>query len=315
MQRYLARRLLMALVVIFAMTIVAFACIHIIPGDVVDIMLGTHATPEAAAALRHRLGLDQPLLQQYLRWVRGLLRGDLGQSMRSQESVAAMLRERLPVTIELTLLGTLIALALGLPAGIVAAVKRYSLGDQLLTLLAMAGLSMPDFWLATLLVLLFSVTWVLLPSGGLLPRLFSDAGGNLKRMILPALALGLPSAAVHFRMMRSSMLEVIRSDYMRTAYSKGLDERRALLIHALKNAMVPVMTVIGLEVTWMLGGSFIIETIFALPGLGRATVQAIRMRDFVVLQGCLLAYSLIVVGISLAVDVIYAWLDPRIRYN
>lgn len=182
-------------------------------------------------------------------------------------------------------------------------------------MIAMIGLALPEFWLATLLILLFSLTWNLLPPGGLWVSPFDDLGANLKRMIMPALSLGLPSAAIYFRMTRSSMLEVIRSDYMMTAYSKGLSRRRAIVGHALKNAFIPIVTVAGLEVTWMLGGSFIIETIFSLPGLGRATVQAIFERDFTTLQGCLLVYASIVVLVNLVIDVAYAWLDPRIRFD
>jgi peptide/nickel transport system permease protein len=179
----------------------------------------------------------------------------------------------------------------------------------------MIGLSAPDFWIATLLILGLSVTWKLLPPGGLLPSLFDDPIENIKRMFMPVLSMGLPSGAIYFRMMRSSMLEVIRSDYMVTAYSKGLAERRAILAHGLKNALIPVITVSGLEVTYLLGGSFIIESIFSLPGLGRATVQAIYERDYTVLQACLLTYSSIVVIISIGVDFVYSWLDPRIRLD
>lgn len=315
MQRYLVTRLFLAIFIAFGVTVVAFVSIQFIPADVVDIMLGQRKTPETAAALRHKLGLDQPPIEQYFRWFGGLLRGDLGESLRTGLPVMEVLRQRLPVTLELALLATLIGMGIGVPAGIVAAIRQYSIADQVSTAVSMLGLSTPDFWLATLLVLAFSVTWRLLPPGGLLPSLLDDPVGNLKRMAMPALAMGLPAAAVFFRMTRSSMLEEIRSDYMLTAYSKGLGERRAILGHALKNAIIPVVTVTGLEITWMLGGSFIIETIFSLPGLGRATVQAIYQRDYTVLQGCLLVYSLVVVVISVGIDVIYAALDPRIRYD
>jgi peptide/nickel transport system permease protein len=314
-QHYLAKRILVGVLVILGVTIVAFASVYFLPSDVVDIKLGTRNDPETKEVLRHKLGLDQPPLQQYVRWLGGLVRGDLGESLRTEEPVADKIRQRLPVTIELTILATLVAVVIGIPAGIVAAIRQYSIADQVSTVGSMIGLSIPDFWLATLLVLCLSVTWKLLPPGGVLPSVFEDPVGNLKRMVMPALSIGLPSAAVYFRMMRSSMLEVIRSDYMVTAYSKGLTERRAILVHALKNAIIPVITVTGLEVTWMLGGSFIIETIFSLPGLGRATVEAIYERDFTVLQGCLLVYSAVVVGTSIGIDVVYAWLDPRIRYD
>ncbi len=298
-----------------AVSVIAFAAMRFIPADVVDIMMGKKGSAEAAAAMRHKLGLDLPAGVQYFRWLGSLLRGDLGVSLRTQQPIGEMLRQRLPVTIELAILGTLVAILIGLPAGILAAVRQYSFADKVSTVLAMLGLAMPEFWLATLLILGLSLSLKLLPPGGLLVSPFEDLAANLKRMTMPALALGLPSGAVYFRMTRSSMLEVIRSDYMVTAYSKGLSERAAIAVHALKNALIPVVTVSGLEITWMLGGSFIIETIFSLPGLGRATIQSIYQRDYTVLQACLLVYAFMVVLISLGIDVLYAWLDPRIHYD
>ncbi len=315
MRSYLARRMLVGVFVILSVTVLAFASTEFIPADVVDFMLGKHATPEAAAALRHRLGVDRPPVERYFEWLGGLLRGDLGESIRTQEPVIDALRQRLPVTIELAFLATMISMAIGIPAGIIVGVRQYSMADKVSTAVAVLGLSIPNFWLATLLILLLSITWKLLPPGGLLPSLFEDPAGNLKRMVMPALALGLPSAAVYFRMTRSSMLEVIRADYMVTARSKGLSERRVVLVHALRNAIIPVVTVTGLEVTWMLGGSFIIETIFSLPGLGMGTVQAIYEREYIVLQGCLLVYASLVVITSIGMDVAYAWLDPRIHFD
>jgi peptide/nickel transport system permease protein len=315
MRAYVARRLLLSVVVIFGVTVIAFAAIQLIPADVVDVILGQWNNPEAAAALRAKLGLDQPPVQQYVRWLALLARGDLGLSLRTRQPVTEALLERLPVTVELALLSILIAMSVGIPAGIVAAIRQYSLADRVSTALAMLGLSMPQFWLATLLIILFSVTLKVLPPGGHLATPMEDPVANLKRMIMPALSLGLPAAAMYLRMTRSSMLEVIRSEYMLTAYSKGLSERRVIVVHALKNALIPVATVTGLQVTWMLGGSFIIETVFSLPGLGKATVEAIFGRDYTMLQGCLLVYSFAVVAISLLIDVLYAWLDPRIRYE
>lgn len=315
MRSYLARRVVVGLFVILSVTVLAFASTQLIPADVVDFMLGKHATPEAGAALRHRLGLDRPAPVRYLEWLGGLLRGDLGESIRTQEPVIDALRQRLPVTIELAFLATLIAMAIGIPAGIIVGVRQYSVADKVSTAVAMLGLSIPDFWLATLLILVLSITWKLLPPGGRLPSLLEDPVNNLQRMVMPALSLGLPSAAVYFRMTRSSMLEVIRADYMVTAYSKGLSERRAVLVHALRNAIIPVVTITGLEVTWMLGGSFIIETIFSLLGLGMGTVQAIYEREYIVLQGFLLVYAFLVVMTSIGMDVVYAWLDPRIRFD
>jgi len=313
MWTYLVRRLLGSMLVLLGVTVIAFAAVAFIPADAVDALLGAHSTPEAEAAMRHRLGLDRPLWEQYLGWFGGLLRGDLGKSLNSEQPVTEMLRQRFPVTLELAFLACVISIVVGVPAGLVAATRQYSLGDKVSTGISMLGLSIPDFWLATLLILLFSVAWQLLPPGGRLSSLWEDPAENLRRLAMPALAIGLPSAAVYFRMTRSAMLEVIKSPYIVTAYSKGLRERQVIVVHALKNALIPVVTVGALEISWMLGGSFIIETIFSLPGLGRATVQAIYDRDFVVLQGCLLVYGAVVVGMSTAADFIYGWLDPRIR--
>jgi peptide/nickel transport system permease protein len=312
-QTYLVRRLSGSLLVLLGVTVIAFAAVAFIPADAVDALLGEHSTPEAEAAMRHRLGLDRPLWEQYLSWLGGLLRGDLGKSLNSEQPVTEMLRQRFPVTLELALLATIISVVVGVPAGLVAATRQYSLADKVSTGISMLGLSIPDFWLATLLILTLSVTWQLLPPGGLVPSLWEQPVANLKRLAMPAMAIGLPSAGVYFRMTRSAMLEVINSPYIVTAYSKGLRERQVIMVHALKNALIPVVTVGALEISWMLGGSFIIETIFSLPGLGRATVQAIYDRDFVVLQGCLLVFGAVVVGMSTGADLLYGWLDPRIR--
>jgi peptide/nickel transport system permease protein len=315
MRAFIVRRLVMSVLVMLGTTMVAFAAVRAVPADVVDLILGRRKTPELEAALRHRLGLDVAPVEQYARWLAGVVRGDLGHSLRTDQPVSELLRQRLPVTIELALLASVVSLAVGLPTGVIAAIRQYSLADKAATVASMLGISIPDFWLATLLIMVFSVGYGLLPSAGALPSFSEDLLGNLKRMILPALALGLPITAAYFRMMRSAMLEVIRSDYITTAFSKGLTERRVIARHALKNALIPVVTVVGLEATWMLGGSFIIETIFSLPGLGRATIQAIQMRDLTVLQGCLLVYSLLVVGMAIVVDLVYGWLDPRIRFD
>ena len=313
MPSYLAKRLMVSLVVIFGVTLVAFLAIQFLPSDVVDIMLGLRKTPESAAALRAELGLDRPPVEQYLTWMGRILRGDLGISIRSGEPITDVMRQRLPVTIELALLASIIAILIGVPAGIIAAVRQYSKVDQVSTVFSMLGLSIPDFWLATMLILLFSVTWKLMPPGGLWVSPQVDLGQNLKRILMPALSMGLPSAAIYFRITRSSMLEVIRSDFIVTAYSKGARESRVIFQHALKNAFIPVVTMSSLDFTYLLGGSFIIETIFSLPGLGRATLESIYERDFILLQGCLLVYAIMVVLVNILLDLVYVWLDPRIR--
>jgi len=313
MPSYLAKRLMVSLVVIFGVTLVAFLAIQFLPSDVVDIMLGMRKTPESAAALRAELGLDRPPVEQYLTWMGRILQGDLGTSIRSGEPIIDVMRQRLPVTLELAFLASIIAILIGVPAGIIAAVRQYSKVDQVSTVFSMLGLSIPDFWLATMLILLFSVTWKLMPPGGLWVSPQVDLGQNLKRILMPALSMGLPSAAIYFRITRSSMLEVIRSDYIVTAYSKGAREMRVIFQHALKNAFIPVVTMSSLDFTYLLGGSFIIETIFSLPGLGRATLESIYERDFILLQGCLLVYAIMVVLVNILLDLVYVWLDPRIR--
>jgi len=313
MPSYLAKRLMVSLVVIFGVTLVAFLAIQFLPSDVVDIMLGMRKTPESAAALRAELGLDRPPVEQYLTWMGRILQGDLGTSIRSGEPIIDVMRQRLPVTLELAFLASIIAILIGVPAGIIAAVRQYSKVDQVSTVFSMLGLSIPDFWLATMLILLFSVTWKLMPPGGLWVSPQVDLGQNLKRILMPALSMGLPSAAIYFRITRSSMLEVIRSDFIVTAYSKGARESRVIFQHALKNAFIPVVTMSSLDFTYLLGGSFIIETIFSLPGLGRATLESIYERDFILLQGCLLVYAIMVVLVNILLDLVYVWLDPRIR--
>jgi peptide/nickel transport system permease protein len=302
-------------VTVFAITLLAFISIQFIPGDAVTVALGVYRTDEAEAALRHELGLDRSPVEQYLRWLGRLVQGDLGKSMRTREPVMEALRRRVPVTIEVSLLAMAICMVVGIPTAIVAAVRQYSLADYASTVAALVGVSIPDFWLGTLLILVFTVAFRALPAGGVLPSIFQDPVGNLQRMIMPALALGLPSASVFFRMTRSALLEVIHSDYIRTARAKGLKERRVVLIHGLKNALIPVVTVGGLEFVWMLGGSFIIETMFSLPGLGQGTITAIYNRDFTLVQGSLLVYGAMVVSLSLLVDMLYGFLDPRIRYD
>jgi len=314
-RHHVVRRLLSAGVTVLILSVVVFGSIELIPSDAVDIMLGLRRTEESAAALRHKLGLDLPPAVRYVRWLGGVLRGSLGTSLVTEEPVADSIRQRLPVTAQLALLATLIGVAIGVPSGLLSATRRYSVIDHISTIGSTIGVSVPDFWLATLLILVLSVKWRVLPLGGLLPSGLEDPVGYLKRMIMPAVSLGLPSAAVYFRMTRSAMLEVIHTEYITTAYGKGLSERRVIVGHALKNALIPVVTAAGLELTWMVGGSFIIESIFALPGLGRVTLQAIFQRDYTMIQGCLLVYSVVVVALSIGMDLVYAWLDPRIRYE
>jgi peptide/nickel transport system permease protein len=300
--------------VLLVVSIVVFSLIHLTPGDPVTIMLREEADPATAATLRRQLGLDRPLPVQYATWLGHALRGDLGRSIRTNQPVAEAIRQRVPVTLSLAAAALLVALLVGLPAGILGAVRRNSVVDLLTAGLAVSGVSLPTFWLGVLLVFWFSVTlgW-LPPIGWVSPS--RDLGGWLRSLILPAVTLGTAIAAVVMRMTRTSLVEVLDVDYIRTARAKGLAERRILLGHALRNALIPVVTEIGLQAGALLGGAVITETIFALPGIGRLLVDAIFQRDFPIVQGVVLVLAVNFLAISFLVDLAYAWLDPRIRYD
>ncbi len=314
MGRYLLRRLGTVVPVLLVVSVVVFSLIHLTPGDPVTIMLREEADPATAATLRRQLGLDRPLPVQYLTWLGHALRGDLGRSIRTNQPVAEAIRQRMPVTLSLAAAALLGALLVGLPAGILAAVRRNSAVDLLTAALAVSGVSLPTFWLGVLLVFWFSVTlgW-LPPIGWVSPS--RDLVGWLRSLILPAVTLGTAIAAVVMRMTRTSLVEVLDVDYIRTARAKGLAERRILLGHALRNALIPVVTEVGLQAGALLGGAVITETIFALPGIGRLLVDAIFQRDFPIVQGVVLVLAVNFLAVSFLVDLAYAWLDPRIRYD
>jgi peptide/nickel transport system permease protein len=311
---YVLRRLGTMVPVILVVSVVVFSLIHLTPGDPVAIMLREEADPATAAALRTALGLDRPLPVQYLVWLGRVARGELGRSIRTNQPVSEAILQRLPVTLSVAGAATLLALVIALPAGIVSAVRRNSAADVAGTLVALSGVSLPNFWLAILLIFLFSVTlgW-LPPLGWVSPA--RDLWGGLRSLVLPAITLGTAMAAVVMRMTRSSLLEVLQLDYVRTARAKGLGAPAVLLRHALRNALVPVVTVVGLQAGALLGGAIITETIFALPGVGRLLVDAIFQRDFPVVQGVVLFLALNFLLVNLLVDLAYAGLDPRIRYD
>ena len=311
---YLLRRLGAMVPVVAVVSVVVFSLIHLTPGDPVSIMLREESDPATLATLRRELGLDRPLPVQYLTWLGRAARGELGRSIRTNQPVIEAIRERLPVTLSLTVAASLLALAVALPAGIVSAARRNSAADVAGTLIALTGISLPNFWLAILLIFLFSVTLGWLPPIGYVSPA-RDLGGWLRSLCLPAITLGAAMAAIVMRMTRSSLLEVLQLDYVRTARAKGLGERPVLLRHALKNALVPVVTVVGLQAGALLGGAIITETIFALPGVGRLLVDAIFQRDFPIVQGVVLFLALNFLLVNLLVDLAYAWLDPRIRYD
>ncbi len=314
MGRYLLRRLGTVAPVLLVVSVVVFSLIHLTPGDPITIMLREESDPATAATLRRQLGLDRPLPLQYATWLGHALQGDLGRSIRTNQPVAEAIRQRVPVTLSLGAAALLVALAVGLPAGILAAVRRNSAVDLASAALAVSGVSLPTFWLGVLLVFFFSVTlgW-LPPLGWVSPS--RDLGGWLRSLILPSVTLGTAIAAVVMRMTRASLVEVLGVEYIRTARAKGLAERRIVLGHGLRNALIPVVTEIGLQTGALLGGAVITETIFALPGVGRLLVDAIFQRDFPVVQGVVLVLAVNFLAISFLVDLAYAWLDPRIRYD
>jgi ABC-type dipeptide/oligopeptide/nickel transport system permease component len=288
---------------LFAVSVFAFAMIHLVPGDPVTIALGSNATPEAVAQLRHQLGLDRSLQQQYLSFIGNALQGNLGTSIRSQQSVYDEIISRAGSTVELALAATLLAVVFGVGIGVIAAISRRSVDLGVMTT-ALAGLSMPTFWSGILLILLFGLTWHVLPVVG---------GGGLVALVLPSVTLALPAAAVLARITRGSMLEVLGQDFVRTARAKGIGQTRVVLRHGLPNAMVPVITIIGLQIGGLLSGTVVVESLFARPGVGRLAVQAIQERDFPVVQGVILVAGLVFVVVNLITDMLYPLLDPRIR--
>lgn len=311
---YLLRRAGAVVPILGVVSVVVFSLIHLTPGDPVRIMLREEADPATVATLRHQLGLDRPLPLQYLTWLGRAVQGELGRSIRTNQPVMDAIRQRAPVTLSLAMAALLVALAIGLPAGILAALRRNSVVDVVATLVAIAGVSLPSFWLAVLLILIFSLTlgW-LPPLGWVSPG--RDLVAWAQSLVLPSVTLGVAIAAVVMRMTRASLLEVLELEYVRTARAKGLAERRIVLGHALQNALIPVVTVVGLQAGALLGGAVITETIFALPGVGRLLVDAIFQRDFPIVQGVVLFLAVNFLVVNLLVDLTYAWLDPRIRYH
>ncbi|MDI6895166.1 MAG: ABC transporter permease [Bacillota bacterium] len=313
MRRYIARRLLLVVPVLLGVSLLTFLMIHLTPGDPVQLMLGDQATPEAIALLKAKLGLDQPLHVQFGHYLINILHGDLGDSIRTNRPVMEEIGSRFPATVELTALSTAIAITLGVGIGTIAAIRQNSPADSGSMVLAIVWVSMPSFWLGIILQLLFAVEVPWFPIFGRSTPVFTLEW--IKSLVLPAVTLGARSAAILARMTRSTLLEVIREDYIRTARSKGLTERVVIYRHALRNALIPVTTLAGLQFGALLGGAFIVETVFAWPGVGRLGVQAIFMRDIPVVQGMVLLVALMFVLVNMAVDLFYAYLDPRIRYG
>ena len=314
MRNYLITRFLLAIPVLFVVSLISFIIMHLTPGDITRTILGQEARSEDVEALRLQLGLDDPILVQYGQFVAQAVRGDLGQSIKYRRPVTEMVLERLPTTATLAVTAILLSILIALPLGIIAAVSRGTLADFATMLIALIGVSAPSFWVALMLIYFFSYKFHLFPATGL-PS-FETAGLEMfKHLILPATSLALMSSALTARMVRSNMLEVLNRDYIRTARAKGLSGWRVILYHALRNALIPTVTVVGLQLSTLLGGAVVTETVFALPGVGLLAVDAILSRDFPVVQGVVLLVACIVTLVNLSVDLLYTVLDPRVSYG
>ena len=306
MVRYLIRRILLTIPVLLGVATLVFSLIHLVPGDPAQSMLGESASASDVADLRARLGLDRPFWEQYLRFMSGLVRGDLGTSFRTSQPVLSSIWERVPATVELALAAMLVAIFVAVPLGIVAAVRRGTFADYTAMTVALAGISIPNFWLGPMLAIIFAVALGWLPVSG---------RGGWESLILPAISLGAALAAILARMTRASLLEELRELYVRAARARGVSRSRAILGHALRNSLIPLVTILGLQFGAVLTGAVITETIFAWPGVGRLLIQSISFRDYPLVQGCILLIAITYVTVNLITDLLYGVLDPRIRYD
>lgn len=313
MYKYIVRRLLVTIPVLIGVTIVISSVVYITPGNPARIALGSGATPEAIHALEQQMGLNRPLHIRYLDWMAGVVQGDLGESIRGGREVSAMIAERIGPTVSLAVVAMMITLVIALPLGVISAVKQYTWVDNISMLFAIFWISMPSFWLGLLLILLFSVQLNAFPISGLKGGILSVTW--LSYIALPAIATGTRRAGLLTRMTRSSMLEVLNEDYIRTARGKGIGETAVIYTHAMKNAMIPIITLIGLQIPLIFSGTVVIETVFSWPGMGRLLVNAVTARNYPVVQGAVLVYAVIVVIANLAVDIAYSYFDPRISYE
>jgi peptide/nickel transport system permease protein/oligopeptide transport system permease protein len=303
---FFLRRLILTIPIVLGVILIVTLSFELIPGDPVALMLGEFATPEAVASLRSALGLDRSLPVRYVSYIGDLLQGDLGRSIKDRREVSVIIGETLPATLQLAAVAILITIGLGVPLGVISAAKPYSVVDNIVRVVSLAGLSMPVFWTGLVFMLIFSVNLGWFPVAG---------RESWRHIVLPAITLALPSVAILARMTRSSVLEILSEDFVRTARSKGLGERIVLYKHTLRNALIPVVTALGLQLGQMLGGAVLTETVFAWPGLGRLTVFAIFNRDFVLIQGIVLVLALIYVFVNLVVDLSYGLFDPRVSYQ
>ncbi len=314
MQGFLVKRILQMLVALIGVSIVVFSLMHIVPGDPVRVALGTRFDQELYDTLRARMGLDRPLVEQYFKWLRGAITGDLGVSFRNGQPVTTLILERLPATLTLAGAALLVALTVALPAGIISAIRSGTGLDYAVSIASQVGISLPNFWAAVIYILVFSLTLGWLPSSGFVP-ISAGVGRWLRHLILPAVTVGLISGSIITRFVRSAVLEALNQDYVQTAWAKGLSEWQIVRNHVLPNAWIPIVTVIGLQLGFLMGGVVVVEVIFAWPGLGRLALNAVKDRDFTVLQGSVLYLASMFLAINLIVDVIYAFIDPRVRVS
>jgi len=313
LRRYLAKRLVVAIPSLLIASLIVFTLPRLIPGDVVAMMLEEKAYAKDLEELRAKLGLNRPIYVQYFEWVGRAVRGDLGESLWTRQPVLQEIGHRLPITLELALLSLAVALIIAIPVGVISAARQDTMQDYTARSVAILGLSVPGFWLATLVIVLPAIWWGWRPLTGYV-EISKDPAGHLVQMMLPAVILGIAFAAALMRLTRGMLLEVLRQDYVRTAWSKGLRERVIILKHGLRNAIIPVITYLGTQLPQVIGGTVVIETIFGLPGMSRFLFDAINQRDYPVIQGINLVVVSFVVLINLAIDALYAVLDPRIRY-
>jgi peptide/nickel transport system permease protein len=314
MGTYIVRRLLLSVIVLLLITILTFSLLHIMPGDPAAIMLGIDASPEQIDALRKELWLDRPLIVQYGHWLSNAIQGDLGKSVLYDEDVTGFIAARLPVTMHLSFLALILSTVLGVGAGIICAIRRGRILDSVITLAANIGVAIPIFWLGILGIYFLGLKLGWLPIQGYTSP-FDNFWLSTRQLIMPVICLAIPSLALLARQTRSSMLEIVRQDYIRTAWAKGLRERIIVLKHALKNALIPVVTLLGIQLRILVGGSVLVETVFNIPGMGRLLVTSVLGKDFIMVQACILVIALVVLLANLLVDISYGWLDPRVRYG
>ncbi|QRG65204.1 nickel ABC transporter permease [Brevibacillus choshinensis] len=314
MATFIAKRVFSMIPVLLVVSVVVFLLVHLVPGDPAAVMLGSEATPQQLAELQEELGLNKPLQEQFFNWFVHMLSGDLGNSLVSNKEVTTLIIERLPATMALILYALLISVVIAIPLGIISAVRHNTRWDYTAMLIALIGVSIPNFWAGLLLIMAFSLHLGWFPSTGYV-EITKNIWSHFEHLALPAFALGFLQAGIVTRMTRSSMLEVLKQDYIRTIRAKGGTEKVVILKHALKNSMIPIITIIGINFGLLLGGTVVVETIFSIPGIGQLLVQSVFNRDYPVIQGVILCVAVIYVLISLVVDLLYAYFDPKIDYN